>query len=332
MKKIILITVLLSAFLSIVSLAAEEDSRFITVNASVLVFDRRVASDELAHWAEDNGGYFTWKSEEGIQIRVPDGKVKEFRGFLDNLGEFVIQYDQSSMDLREELMHSRSALEAREEIMAKNLSYLSSSDMEGTLELEKEIRRLMNEIDSYRGRLQLLENDRKMARIEVSLSFHNQTVPDSRPSNFQWINTVDFYDFMNVYMMNSRGVGFGSPSIPLPEGFALIEKSPEFLAISPEGVRLRVRNVKNYPEQNLGFWSDTLEKDFIRRGYLPVEAQGAIREDWGDGNLFSVMLWAVPLGNQDYFYLSGIRLNGRKIQILEMAGEAEFVLGYLGGE
>ncbi len=44
------------------------------------------------------------------------------------------------------------------------------------------------------------------------------------------------------------------------------------------------------------------------------------------------MLWAVPLGNQDYFYLSGIRLNGRKIQILEMAGEAEFVLGYLGGE
>jgi len=174
--------------------------------------------------------------------------VKSFRGYIEDLSEFVLQYDQSSRDLREEIMHNRSALEAREEILEKNLSYLSSSNMEGTLELECEIRRLMNEIDSYRGRLRLLEYNREMARIDVALSFQSQTVPDARPSSFVWINSMDFYSFMNEYLMDDRRTGFGSTPIPLQESFALIEKSPELIAISPEGVRLRVRKVKNYPE------------------------------------------------------------------------------------
>lgn len=329
MKNVIITSVLLVSLILVSSLAAEEeDSLFISVNAGVLVFDRVLASDKLADWAEENGGYFTWKSEEQVRIRVPDEKVKSFRSFLEGLSEFVLQYDQSSRDLREELMHSRSALQAREEILAKNLSYISSSDMEGTLELEREIRRLMNEIDSYRGRLRLLENDRKMALIDVSLSFQSQSVPDTRPSSFAWINSMDFYGFMNEYIMDSGSMGFGSPAIPLPEGFALIKKSPEFLAISPEGVRLRVRKVKNYPEQSVDFWIDTLAKELDERGYIPVET--SLPEDWGNGKVFESRLWALPWGNLDYLYLSGIRITGGKIEILEMAGEAEYVMGYLG--
>jgi len=327
MRKNILILSVLSLMVFSAALSAAEDNLYVSVNASLLVFDRRGAADDLADWAEENGGYFTWKSEEQVQIRVPDEKVQSFRGYIDNLSEFVLQYDQSSRDLREEIMQSRSALEAREEILAKNLSYLSSSDMEGTLELEREIRRLMNEIDSYRGRLRLLENDRKMARIDVALSFQSQTVPDTRPSNFAWINSMDFYSFMNDYLMDGRSAGFGTTPIPLPEGFALIEKSPELIAISPEGVRLRVRKVKNYPQQSIDFWSDTLEKELFKRGYIPVDT--ALTGDWGGGSQFQTRLWAVPWGNQDFLYLTGLREDGGKIQILEIAGGAEYVMNYL---
>ncbi len=307
--------------------AFENDSLYIAVNTVLLVFDRTDASDELASWAEENGGYFTLKSEEHVSIRVPDEKVKSFRAFLGTVSEVVLQYEQSGRDLREELMLNRSALEAREEILAKNLLYLSSSDMEGTLELEREIRRLMNEIDSYRGRLRLLENDSTMARIDVALSFQSQSVPESRPSSFEWVNTVDFYGFMDKYLMDIRRIGFGSSLIPLPEGFALIEKSPEFTAISPEGVRLRVRTVRNYPEQSIGFWTDTLSNELEERGYVHVVT--SLPDSWDDGEVFDSLLWALPLGNLDYLYLTGIRLNGGKIEILEMAGVAEFVMGYL---
>jgi hypothetical protein len=326
--KQLLFPLILTILFSVNVFSAEEDNLFISVNTSLLVFDRRAASDELASWAEENGGYFTLKSEERVRIRVPDEKVKSFRTFIGEFSEFVLEYNQSGRDLREDIMHSRSALEAREEILAKNLSYLDSSDMEGTLELEREIRRLMNEIDRYRGRLRVLENNRKMAQIDVALSFQGQSVPDTRPSSFDWINTMDFYGFMDEYLLNSnQRMGLGSSPLPIPEGFALVQKSPVFLAISPEGVRLRVRKVKNYPEQNIGFWMETLDIDLSRRGYIPVDME--LPGDWGDGENFETRLWALPLGGQDYLYLTGLRLDGGKIEILEMAGEAEYLLGYL---
>ena len=134
-----------------------------------------------------------------------------FRGVLESTCEAVIQFDQTTWDMREDLLNAKSALEAREEVLAKNLEYLDSSDVEGTLELEKEIRRLMTEIDGYRGYLRKLEHDRRMATIQVALSFQQSSVPDSRPSNFPWINAVDFFRFMNISLQS--GSMFGSAPI-----------------------------------------------------------------------------------------------------------------------
>ena len=167
-----------------------------------------------------------------------------------------------------------------------------------------------------------------MAVIQVNLSFQHQTIPDSRPSRFGWINGMDFYGFMNSYMMNRSGMNLGSAPIPLPEGFAAVKKSPVYLAVSPEGVRLRVREVKNYPEQTVEFWKNTLTTELADRGYVPVETSAG--SDWGDGMLFDSSLWAMPWGTEDYLYLTALRLNGRKIEILEMAGKAEFMMKYLG--
>lgn len=326
MKKLISPAMLLFLIISSVG-AQEQDTLHLAVNAQVMVFDRGVAADELAEWASENGGYFTWKSEESIRIRVPDEKVIPFKAYLDDLSEVLIDYNQSAYDLREDLTSSRSALEAREEILQKNLSYLSSSDVEGTLELEKEIRRLMAEIDSYRGLLRRLEHDRKMAVIDVSLSFRQQTIPDRLPSNFSWINDMDFYGFINLPMYKSSGLGLSAPLIDLPDGFALIEKAPVFLAISPEGVRLKVKKIDNYPEQSAEFWIKALESDLLNRGYLAVDTPAGT--DWDSGAPFSVSLWAVPMGNEDYLYLTGIRLNGAKLEVLEMAGKAEYMMRYL---
>lgn len=326
MKRLAIILVVLISLQSALG-SQESDTLHLAVNAQVMVFDRSVAADELADWAVENGGYFTWKSEESIRIRVPDEKAIPFRAYLEDLSEVMIDYNQSAYDLREDLNSSRSALEAREEILLKNLSYLSSSDVEGTLELEKEIRRLMGEIDGYRGMLRRLEHDRKMAVIDVSLSFRQQTIPDRLPSNFSWINDMDFYRFINSSMYQSGGLGLGVALIDLPVGFALIDKSPVFLAISAEGVRLRVRKIDNYPEQSAEFWAKALESDLRNRGYLAFESVG--KKDWGGEVQFTSSLWALPLGNEDYLYLTSLRLKGGKLEVLEMAGKAEYMMSYL---
>ena len=202
-KKILLllsITFLFSSFLS----AQDEDTLSFEIDARLLVKDRQTASDELARWAESRGGYFTRKTDEIIDFRIPDEQTSSLLIYLEQISLEVVEYSQNTSDLREQLLSTRSALEAREEILAKNISYIDSSDVEGTLTLEKEIRRLMNEIDSYRGRLRRMENDRQFARVEILLTFQSQSIPDSRPSRFDWINHVDFFSFMNASILTPR--------------------------------------------------------------------------------------------------------------------------------
>lgn len=327
MNRFFSVSILMALFATCFLSAAENDvdSLHLDVDASIMVFDRVVASKALADWAEDKGGYFTWKSEESIRLRVPDEAVAGFRSMLEESCEAVIRFDQSTWDMRENLLNARSALEAREEVLAKNLEYLDTSDVEGTLELEKEIRRLMSEIDGYRGYIRKLEHDRSMATIQVSLSFQQSTVPINRPSNFPWINSVDFFQFMRISMRN--GSLFGPTPISIPDGFAEVKRRPEWIAMSPEGIRLRVRSVKNYPEQSLDFWKKSLISDLAGRGYLRIDSISVCA--WDERQPFENTLWAVPWGNEDYLYLVSLRLNGSEIEILEMAGAAEYMSGYL---
>lgn len=64
------------------------------------------------------------------------------------------------------------------------------------------------------------------------------------------------------------------PSGEIPRGFALWEDEQtdpgQWSALSPEGVRYRVRVVENRPPQNLAFWSRALESRMISRGFLPL--------------------------------------------------------------
>ena len=266
------------------------DTMHLAVNASLLVFDRRDAADHLTGWAEQNGGYFVWKSDDSVQFRVPDTAIPDLRAYLESISDILLDYGQSGTDLGQEILRQTSMIEAREEILARNLELLSSSDVEGTLELEREIRRLMTEIDRSKGTLRRLENDRRMAMVSVSLSFQNQSLPDYRPSNFPWINAVDFYQFIEGRTAESKRVR-GEP-VELPKGFAEMDRCKEFSAISAEGVRLRVIRLDNYPEQNADFWISALETDLRARGYVLVDDSNGSFENEG----FESLLWGAAGG------------------------------------
>ena len=326
MKRTPLLTAVLFC-LPVLSFLGAQENRALSVNAGIMVFDRTRAADAIALWGENAGGYFIWKSEDGVRLRVPSGAVSELREFLESISETVLEYGQTTRDLREEIASVRSALGAREEILAKNFTYIAESDVEGTLTLEREIRRLMTEIDSYRGRLRVLEHDSRMAVVDIGLSFKHNTLPDARPSNFEWINTVDFHIFMNRPLRPDSTWSWSAPRFSLPPGFAEVDDSPVLLAVTAEGTRLGIRSVSNYPRQNLEFWSGTLKRHLETRGYLPAESMdgGA----WDATNPFVTEVWTVPMNGRNYLYITGLRLRGSHIEILEISGDSENVFRLL---
>lgn len=323
--KLILIILGVLVLVSLHSQNGQTDTLYHEINAQLMVEDRKESADAISSWAESRGGYYTIKSLDRLTLRLPDEHLEELSGFLAGVSSEILDYSQNAYDLRENIMMNRSALEAREELLERNLEYLDQSDLQGTLTLEQEIRRLMQEIDALKGSLRNLENNSVYARVDLYISFKNQAVPEGRPSRFDWINSVGFYDFMQSSQYGQER-GRRGPALPLPEGFALSGERPWYRAVSPEGVQIRLKSVANYPEQTQDFWSKALFTTLEGLGYISLNDQRDYSPD--DETAFQIRRWGVPYGRRDYIYLTGLRLNRGKLEILEIAGEAEYMENY----
>jgi hypothetical protein len=267
-------------------------------------------------WLEQEGGYYLHRSKDRVTLRIPYQKIGSLRTYIESIAEEVVKVELEAHDLREETLRLMSGLEAREEILMKNLGYIDKTDVKGTLAIEGEIRMLVEEIENHKGRLGKLETDRLFALGDIKLNFKEQTIPKDIPSSFDWINTIDFYRFIKG--ISERRAYMVKPKVKLPEGFAEVHNIRSFQAISPEGMQYEVRMVKNYPEQNLEFWGATLRNHLEKEGYH-LMGEGVRFQTKDSTGLFYE--WLMPYGNTDYVYLIAIVISKNRIAIAESAAE-----------
>jgi hypothetical protein len=167
-----------------------------SMQVQVLVANPERTADLLAEWSEDHGGYYTFKSTEMLVLRIPMDQLESLRVLTEQEAEQLVSIGFDAQDLREGIVSARSGIQSREEILERNLRYLDRADVEGTLAIEREITRLLQEIEALKGRLTRLVHDTRYARAEIQIRFMEQTLPHDIPSSFQWINSVDFYTFV----------------------------------------------------------------------------------------------------------------------------------------
>jgi hypothetical protein len=287
-----------------------------SISAVILVTDPEDAANALTMWVEEEGGYYLHRSKERVTLRIPYQKLGNLRSYTESIAEEVVRIELEAHDLREDILRLRSGLEAREEILMKNLGYIDKTDVKGTLAIEAEIRMLVEEIENHKGRLRKLETDRLFALGEIKLSFKEQTIPKDIPSSFGWINTIDFYRFIKG--VSAREAFSVKPKAELPEGFAAVQSRWSYQAVSPEGMQYKVRMVKNYPEQELEFWGATLKNHLEKEGYHLMGESAGFQANDSAGIFYE---WLMPYGNTDYIYLIAIMISKNCIVIAESAAE-----------
>jgi regulator of replication initiation timing len=195
MMKRALIVVSVICLLSL-QVAAEDNYLHHRVQATILVADVDRAVDDLAQWAEEAGGYLLYKSSDRVIFRFPYTDVGRLRGFLESIADTVVELSLEAQDLRESILGIQSGIRSREEILEQNLRYIDQTDVEGTLAIEQEVMQLLTEIEQLKGKLRKLTVDRAYALAQVNLQILGQSLPTDIPSSFGWINTIDFYGFV----------------------------------------------------------------------------------------------------------------------------------------
>jgi uncharacterized protein DUF4349 len=176
--------------------AQPESTLALDVTLQLIASDPERTSRSVTEWADAVGGYFTYRSDEQVLIRIPPDRVPELRRRIEELDDTVVSYNPSAIDYREEIARNQAAINSRTESLDRILVYLDEADIAATLSFERELRSLLREIELYTGQLRRIRNDVSFASATINLSSRQRTIPAQRPSTFEWINTVDLYRFL----------------------------------------------------------------------------------------------------------------------------------------
>lgn len=185
-------------------LAAQQEYLATTIDIVAVSGNRAAITADLAEWLEANGGYYTYRSETEIHLRVPPPRISEVRARLETLDAEIARYDPSTVDYRQELSDAQAAITARTEALERVLRYLDSASVSATLAFERELRSLNGEIEQYAGRVRRMHNNIRYARIQVVLSSLDQTLPQNSWSSFAWLNDLGMYAFLEKSRVGGR--------------------------------------------------------------------------------------------------------------------------------
>ena len=102
-----------------------------------------------------------------------------------------------------------------------------------------------------------------------------------------------------------------------PDSFKRFEDSNEFKLITAHGVMLKAREVENYPEASLEFWTDALTGHLESQGYV-VKSNNCFKTLKGrDGCTVDFML---PHGAEDWVLSETLFVVDDTIVVVETAG------------
>ncbi len=314
----------LFCFLILVSIQAQESIEY-RIQARLVVYDSGAAGDRLVDWLESEGGYFLTLEKGRITGRLPSGQAARTEETLKKLSTDLIGYSLTARDVSGELRRLEASLSSRREVLEQNLAYLARSDFSSTLAIEKEVLDLVGEIESIRAQIASLHIRTRYATLELDLESQGIQNPGGSMSNFDWINSIDFYAFMEsnpVRRMFSWLPRFGDPR-KAPEGFSVYRNSRLYRAVSPEGTILRIREVSPQPVMDMGFWETAVTGYMEDAGYILREKEELDGQSGENGWSF---MWLAPYSGEEYVYmvtLLPVEKGAKQLKIIEVAGELE---------
>ena len=303
----------------VLALALAADTTRVEASLVVKVAQPVASADTLVRVARDSGGWFAERTGDRLVLRVPTASVDAVIAAARAEG-VVVARDLSRRDLGTELADVRARLAARQAVLDQYFALLPEADPEAVLTVEREILRVVQQVESLEGRLRVLEHDVANARVVVAFRFHDRRAPTPDGSSaFPWLNQVDLVTVMDAFAGGwvDSGPRLGMAA-PAPDGFSTYRVRREHRSVSPDGVVYRVRAFRNRPPADLGFWSEALANRMEDAGYTALRSGPVDAATLGRGTFVEL---TAPLGADDAVYAVGVFVRGRRLVVVEAAGE-----------
>jgi hypothetical protein len=300
--------------------ATPQPASAVVASFVIKVDQREVVADALVEQAEGMGGYFSSRTLDAVELRVPVASADAMIAQVEAAG-LCAGRSYERTDLSAPIAEQEARLAARQQVLEQYFALLPEAGPEAVLTVEREITRLVAEVEGLQGSLRMMRHRADYAAVSVSFQFRDRAAPvRDGSSSFDWLNSLNLADLMDDFRYGYRGEGprSGAPS-QAPAGFSAYRKGRERRAVSPDEVVFRIRAARHKPKAELSFWQEATRVRMVEAGYRLV------REETFDagGTRGALLELTAPLGSSDYTYLIAVFPRGRKLILVEAAGEIE---------
>jgi hypothetical protein len=163
------------------------------------VADRVKIADQLVAEGERRGGYFTERSDETVTLKVPAARFKELVSVAEMLG-VVVQRNHHAEDVALQLAELRARLRSRQEVLERYFAVIKTANVGQVVSVEREMTRLVQEIEQVKGELRVLEHQVELSTLNVQFQFQDRRPPAADgSSSFAWLNTVNLVSLLEDF-------------------------------------------------------------------------------------------------------------------------------------
>ena len=135
-----------------------------------------VAVEKLAR---ENGGYLALKRDREITIRVPRNRFDPILALIDKIGD-VLHRDVQAQDVTDEFVDTEIRIKNARAMQVRLKILLDKASVKEALEIEKEMRRVTEELELLEGKLKLLKDKIAYSTITVAFEPRGSTIQATR--------------------------------------------------------------------------------------------------------------------------------------------------------
>jgi hypothetical protein len=158
------------------------------ITMAVYQVDQGLAAVEKI--AKDMGGYLSLKRDREITVRVPRSRFEPTLAAVDKIGD-VLHRDIQAQDVTDEFVDTEIRIKNARAMQVRLKALLEKAMVKEALEIEKEMRRVTEEIELLEGKLKLLKDKIAYSTITVAFEARGSTIQSTRIRlPFPWLTSL----------------------------------------------------------------------------------------------------------------------------------------------
>lgn len=171
--------------------APHETSMLIyTAHVTMAVYQVDQGLGAVEKIARDNGGYLALKKDREITVRIPRNRFEPTLAAIDKIGD-VLHRDVQAQDVTDEFVDTEIRIKNARAMQVRLKTLLDKANVKEALEIEKEMRRVTEELELLEGKLKLLKDKIAYSTITVSFEARGSAIRSTRIKlPFPWLGRL----------------------------------------------------------------------------------------------------------------------------------------------